>query len=75
MSCHLDEDYCRTRRIRDWLIARLEQLNGTVIAGRRNEVMKNYRIGFLLALVGNIALAIVSLDCGCIYRAVKPMAT
>jgi RND family efflux transporter MFP subunit len=35
--------------------------------------MKNYRIGFLLALVGNIVLAIVLVGLWLHYRAAKPM--
>src|SRR5579864_3691416 len=36
--------------------------------------MKNYRVGFLLALIGNIVLAVVLVGLWLHYRAAKPMA-
>src|SRR5260370_36785574 len=45
----------------------------TVIARGGGTEMKTYRTGFLLALIGNIVLAVVLVGLWLHYRAAKPM--
>ena len=70
---HLDEEYWQKhRRTRDGT-GTTRTTHRFVVARRRSEEMKTYRTGFLLAVIGNMLLALVLVGLWLHYRAGSSM--